>query len=147
MVAQPDRVREALEADRVLVEARDRQHARDRSERDDQLVVAKLVLDPLLVAHRDRAARGVAADGDAQPQPRLAQDVAKRGDDVARLERPGRGLRQEGRVEEEVDVVDERDAGALGRHRALELAGGVVAAEATADDDDVPGHELIVSAL
>ena len=36
VVAQPDRVGQAFEADGVLVEAGDRQHPRDRSERDDE---------------------------------------------------------------------------------------------------------------
>ena len=43
VVAQPDRVGEALEADRVLVEARDRQRARDRADGDEELVVAELL--------------------------------------------------------------------------------------------------------
>jgi hypothetical protein len=33
----------------------------------------------------------------------------------------------------------------LRRHQALELAGGVVAAETAAGDDNVPGHDLIVA--
>ena len=38
VVAQPDRVGEALEADRVLGEPRHRQHPRDRAEREQELV-------------------------------------------------------------------------------------------------------------
>ena len=48
VVAQPDRVGEALEADAVLVEAGDRQQPRDRAEREHELVVA-LLLDLALV--------------------------------------------------------------------------------------------------
>ena len=44
VVAQPDRVRQRLEADRVLLEPRDRQHARHRAVRDHQTVVPGLVL-------------------------------------------------------------------------------------------------------
>ena len=40
--------------------------------------------------------------------------LAQRHDDVARLERAGRGAGQQRRVEHEVDVVDERDARACG---------------------------------
>ena len=49
VVAQPDRVGEALEADRVLGEPGHRQHPRDRAEREQQLVVGQL-LDLALVA-------------------------------------------------------------------------------------------------
>ena len=43
VVAEPDRVGEALEADRVLVEPRDRHRARDRADREHELVVAELL--------------------------------------------------------------------------------------------------------
>ena len=39
VVAQPDRVGEALEANRVLGETGDRQHPRDRAQRQQQLVI------------------------------------------------------------------------------------------------------------
>ena len=146
MVAQPDRVGEALEPDRVLGQPGDRQHPRNRAVRDDQAVVAQLVLGALLIEQRDRAPRRVAPDHDAQPQMRLLEHVAQRGDDVARLEHAGRRLGQERRVEQEVDVVDERDARALARHRALELAGRVEAAEPATGDDDVPGHGTMLLA-
>ena len=42
VVAEVDRVREVLEAERVLGEAGDRQHARDRAEREHRLLVADL---------------------------------------------------------------------------------------------------------
>jgi len=58
---------------------------------------------------------------------------------VARLEGAGRRLREERRVEEEVDVVDERDAGALAGQQAFERAGRVEAAEPASRYDDVPG--------
>ena len=44
MVAQPDRVGEALEADRVLAQALDRQRPADRAGCEQQLVVAKHLL-------------------------------------------------------------------------------------------------------
>ena len=60
LVAQRGRVRQRLEADPVLGEPGDRQRARDRSERDDQLVVGELdalTVDPL---HRERPRCGSA---------------------------------------------------------------------------------------
>ena len=55
VVAQPDRVGEALEADRVLGQARHRQDPRDRAEREQQLVVGKLLVIALAGAQLDRA--------------------------------------------------------------------------------------------
>ena len=147
VVAQPDRVREALEADRVLTQAGNRQHPGHGAVRDDQTVVAELVLGPSWSRMVTVRARRIAADRGPQPELRLLEDVAKRRDHVPRLERPRRGLRQERRVEQEVDVVDERDAGARAGHRALQLSGGVQAAEAATGDDDVPGHEPIVASV
>jgi hypothetical protein len=50
VVTQPDRVGEALEADRVTIDAGDRQRSRDRADRDDELVIAQLLLGPVVVA-------------------------------------------------------------------------------------------------
>ena len=59
VVSQPDRVGEALEADRVPVEAGNRQRARDRADRDQQLVVAdRLDLALVRVGARPCAPRG-----------------------------------------------------------------------------------------
>jgi hypothetical protein len=76
------------------------------------------------------------------PEPQLGaiQLLAQRDDDVARFERSRRRARQQRRVEHEVHVVDERDLRALPGHEALELAGGVQAAEAAPGDDDAMSH-------
>ena len=59
VVAEPDRVGEALEADRVLGQARHRQHPRDRAEREQQLVVGQLLGLAVAGAQLDRRAAGV----------------------------------------------------------------------------------------
>ena len=142
VVAQPDRVGQALEPDRVLVEAGNGQRARDRADGDEELVVADLLVLALVRRERQRAGLGVVGGDRAEAQVRALQDVAQRRDDVARLQRPGRRLRQERRVEHEVDVVDEREPRRLARQEALELAGGRHPGEPTSGDDDVPGHDL-----
>ena len=109
VVAQPDRVGEALEADRVLGEAGHRQHPRDRAEREQQLVVGQLARSrPRGCAARPCGRRGSWADDRAQPQVGALEDLAQRRDHVPRLQRPRRRLGQERRVEHEVDVVDQR---------------------------------------
>ena len=140
VVAQPDRVGKRLEADGVLLEARHRHDARDRPVRDQQPVVAQLVLLTLEVADGDRAPGSVARGDGAEDQASVAEHVAKRCDHVTRLQRAGRRLRQERRVQHEVDVVYERDARAVRRHRALELPRRVEPAKAASGDDDVPSH-------
>jgi hypothetical protein len=64
VVAQDDRVRQVLELERVLGETRDRQHARDRADREHELLVLDLPRsglrlhgdDARLLAERGRAA-------------------------------------------------------------------------------------------
>jgi hypothetical protein len=64
---------------------------------------------------------------------------------VARVERaPGR-TRQQRRVEHEVRVVDKRDASPTGSGERLQCLGGIEAAKATADDQDLSGHTLKVA--
>jgi hypothetical protein len=81
-------------------------------------------------------------DDGAEPEVGAMENLAQRRDDVARLERPGRGLGQERRVEREVDVVDEHQPRRLLRQQLLELTGAGRAREAASGDDDVPGHAL-----
>jgi hypothetical protein len=114
VVAKPDRVGQRLEPDSVLLEAGDGHDARDRPMGNEQSVVAKLLLATLLIANGNGPARGVASGDGAEYQAGLLEHVAQRRDDVARLEHPRRGLREKRRVEQEVDVVDERDARAVG---------------------------------
>ena len=142
MVAQPDRVGEALEADRVLVEPGNRQRAADRAEREQQLVVVELLGVALVGGQLDRVAGRVVAGDRAEAQVGALEDVAQRRDDVARLERAGGRLREQRRVEQEVDVVDEDQPGRLLRQDPLELAGGVGSREPSSCDDDVVSHEL-----
>ena len=124
----------------MLVQARDRQHPRDRAERQQQGVVADLRRLALVVSDLDRARRRVVAGDRPEAQVGAAEDVAQRRDHVARLQRPGRRLGQKRRVEQEVDVVDEHQPRRLLGHQPLQLAGGVGAAEPTTGYDDVPGH-------
>src|SRR5204862_2603142 len=96
--------------------------ARNRAERHDELVP----LDGLRAAVerlvRERARARVRTRHAAEPDVGAPKLLAQRYDDVARLERPGRGAGQERRVEQEVRVGDERDVRALCGQDALELA-------------------------
>ncbi len=147
VVAQPDRVGEGFEADRVLVEAGNRQHPGDRAERQQQLVVVERLGVSVAVAQLDRAGGGIVCVDLAQPQIGPPEDLAQRRDHVPRLERPGRRLRQERRVEHEVDVVDEDEPGRLPRHDPLELPRRHRATETPTGDDDVPSHAVKPSTL
>ena len=146
VVSQPDRVGEALEADRVLVETGDRQRARDRADGNDELVVAQLLDLAVVGVELDRARRRIVAGDRAEAQVGALEDVAQRRDHVARLERSRRGLGQKRRVEHEVDVVDEDQACRLLRQQPLELACRCGSPEAPSGDDDVPGHDFNCSA-
>ena len=98
-------VGEVLEAERVLGEAGHRQHARDRAERDDQLVVVERLVAPVERAHVDLVARRVRARSRGRAEVRPLELLAQRHHHVARLERAGRGARQQRRVEQEVHVA------------------------------------------
>ena len=140
VVAEPDRVREPLEADRVLVEAGHGDRARDGADREHQLVVAELLGLAVVAAQLDGAGGGVVRVDRSEPQVRAAEDLAQRGDDVAGLEQAGGRLGQERRVEHEVDVVDEREPRRLHRQQPLQVARAGRPREPTTGDDDVPGH-------
>ena len=147
VVSQPDRVGEALEPDRMLVEARDGQRPRNRPDGDEELVVADLLVLALVRGQSERPRLRIVRAHGAEPQVCPAQDVAQRRDDVARLQHAGGRLRQERRVEHEVDVVDERQPGRLARQDVLELARRGHPRESTTGNHDVPGHDLIMTRL
>jgi hypothetical protein len=147
VVAQVDRVGEALEPDRVLDQARHRQHPRDRAHRQQQLVVGQLLGFAVLGPQRHRLRLRVVADDRAESQIGPLQDVAQRRHHVPRLQGSCRRLWQEWRVEREVRLVDERQPRRLLRHRPLQLPRRRSAAEATTRDHDVPGHDLNLARL
>ena len=97
-------------------------------------------------ADLDRPRRRVVGRDRPKPQEGALEDLAQGRDHVARLQGPRRGFGQERCVEQEVDVVDQHQAGGLLRQQSLQLARGVRAAEPTTGDDDVPGHEASLSA-
>ena len=100
--------------------------------RDDQRVVG----DRPAVRQDDLAPVGIEPDRLAEEHGRVpvaAQDRAQRLGDVARRERPGRDLVEQGLEQVMVQPVDEGD---LDLGRPTQLAGRVQAGEPTADDDD-----------
>src|SRR5918999_4081679 len=104
------------------------------------MVVAKLLLVSLVGAQHDRARGRIVLVDDPEPKVGAMKDVPQRRYDVARLKRARRCLRQERGVEEEIDVVYERQPRRLARQESLELARRRHPPESAADDDDVPGH-------
>ena len=111
-VPERDRVGEVLEPDAVLGEAGNRKRARRRAERHDEAFVADL---ERAGQRLDRHGTSVVVvPGDA-PENELGMraHLAERDHDVARLERPGRRLGQERRVEHEVLERHDRRAAAL----------------------------------
>ena len=109
VVAEVNRVREVLEAEGVLREARYRKGARDGSERDDEVVVLELGFAAL---GDDPNTARVLVDRGRVPEQELGvwAHHPERDDDVARLERPGGRLGQHRRVEHEVLGADDRRA-------------------------------------
>ncbi len=91
-VAKRDRVGEILESEAVLHEARDRERPGRRAECDDEALVADLELSGERVDHDDPALAIVARDV-AEDELGVRAHLAERHDDVARLDRPRRGLR------------------------------------------------------
>jgi len=125
---------------RELRQAGDREAARDRPERDDQLVVHQLAPLALGGRHEHALARRIRAGDVREQQVGAVEVLAQRHHDVPRLERAGGGPGQQRRVEHEVDVGDDRHVRGVRRQGALQLARGVQAAETAAKDHDVPGH-------
>ena len=101
VVAQVDRVGQVLERERVLLEPGHRECPRHGAERDDEALPADF----------ERAGVGLDVDGPcllvqlgraAEQELRVRAHQAQRDDDVTRLERSGRRLREDRRVEHEV---------------------------------------------
>ena len=92
-VAHRDRVRQRLEAEAVLREAGHGQHARDRPERDDQLVVVEGLVAAVHGDDAELVAGRVGARHAAEPDVRPLELLAQRHHHVARLQRAGRGAR------------------------------------------------------
>jgi hypothetical protein len=126
VIAQMDGVGERLEPERVLGEARDRQRPGDGPQSDDELrvrdrpeTVVGLDLDP--------PALGVELAGSTEQELGVRAHHPQRHDDVTRLERPGRRLRQQRRVQHEVLGGDDRRAAFA--EQARDVAPGEPAAE------------------
>ena len=139
-VTERDRIGQRLEAEAVLGEAGHGQRARYRAERDDELVVAQALDVALRRADLEDVLLRPRADDLAEAQVRRVELLAQRHDDVARVERPGRGAGQQRGVQHEVDVVHERHPCTLRGQRPLQRSRGVEAAEAAACDHHMPGH-------
>ena len=107
---------------------------------EQELVVGQLLGLAVVVGQLDRPGGRIVGGDGAQAQVGALEEVAQRRDHVARLERARRGLRQQRRVEQEVDVVDEDQPGRLLRQQPLELASGVRPRESSPGDDDVLSH-------
>jgi hypothetical protein len=98
VVPELDRVGHVLEGKAVLGEPRDREHPRDRTQRDDEPLV--LDLEPSeLALDGDRACTLVERDGAAADDVRMRTHDPQRDDDVTGLDRAGCHLGQQRRVE------------------------------------------------
>ena len=142
-VTERDGVGNRLEAEAVLGEPGHREHPGDRAHRDDQLVVAQDLGSPVGRRVAQLRERRVGTGYRPEPDVGALQLLAQRDHHVARLERAGRGPRQQWRVEQEVLRAHERDLRRMPGQDALEAAGGVEAAEPSAGYDDVPGHPFL----
>ena len=136
LVADRDGLFDVLEADGDLGEPGDGQSAGDRAEADDQVVIGDPVRRALLGRHLD-GALGVADLGDlALQHVDVLERPAQRCDDVARVDRPRRGLGQERRVGHVGPRVDDDDRRLALAEPPTQAVGRVQADAATAEDDD-----------
>ena len=126
VVAQVDRVGECLERECVLGQTGDRQRPRHGAECQHELAPPDR-LRPLVRVNGRRLRFEVERGDAAEDELRVRAHDAQRHDAVARLERPGRGLGQERRVEHEVFLADDR--GAAGPELARDVGAGEAAAE------------------
>ena len=141
LVAQRGGIGERLKAGRVLGQTGNGKCARDRAERNDQLVITDLealTVDPL---HAELRTLGLSPSDLADDQIGASQLGAQRHDDMARIERGAGGARKQGRVEHEVSVVDERHVRALRRQQALERTGCIEARKSATRDHHLPCHK------
>ena len=141
VVAKPDRVGEALEADRVPVEARgSAASARPSRARPAAGRSAASSTAPSWV--RSSTVRAAGSWPVTAPRRRLVRlRMSRSGVTTCRGSSvPAAASGRERRVEHEVDVVDEDQARRLLRQQPLELAGGRRSPETPAGDHDVPSH-------
>ncbi len=127
VVAQADGLLHALHTDAVLGQAGDREGARDRTQRDDQVVEGQLVR--LTDQRGDGGDLAVLIDGGdpAGEDLRLGQDAPQRDDDVPGGDAAGGGFGEEGLVGHVRPRVDDRD-GRLAVAHLLENAPSCVQA-------------------
>ena len=136
VVAQVDGLTDGLERDAGLGQPGDRQRAGDRAGRDDQHLVAHGRDVAAGELDGDLAVRVVDPHDAAGEVVALLQHLAQRDDDVARLDRTGRRLRQEGLVGHVGLRVDHRDLGLAAAQLLLQPQCGVHPDIAATDDHD-----------
>jgi hypothetical protein len=128
VVPKRDRVGDVLEAASVLGEPRDGERPSDRAERHDEPLVADLERPTDRLRDGGTGTR-VPCHDPTEKQLGVRAHLPKRDDDVARLQRPGRSLRQQRRVQHEVVRIDNR------RAALAQQARDVRAGEAAAHDE------------
>ena len=136
VVPKADGVREVLEPEPVLGEARDRERAGDCAEGDDEVLVLELDTSRLGL-DRDLPRALVNLRDLAEDEVGMRAHHSQRDDDVARLEGARRGLGQGRRVEHEVLAADDRAA------RLAEQAAHVAPGE-PAPEDERPALRMAV---
>ena len=143
MVAKRDRVGEVAKAVPVLGQTGNGQDARDRAEREYQVLVADLDGAVDCVDGRHLASR---VEGSHAPDHELGVTAhhPKRNDDMARLERSGRCLREQRREQHVVLRADDR--GAAAAEPARDDRAGVAAAGDERPAQGPPLHGRTVSA-
>ena len=127
VVPQTDCVREVVEAETVVGKTGYREHAWDRPDGDDEVLVAEDVC-PHVRLDRDRSWFLVERGGAAEEKLGVRTHHPQRDDAVPRLERARRCLGQHRREEHEVVEADDR------RAAVAEIARDVGAAEAASED-------------
>ena len=136
VVAQRDGLLDVLEADALLGQAGDGQRARDRAEPDDEVVVGHPVRLALDRRDLDPAVRVLDLRDVALQHVDALEGAAVRGDDVARVDRPGGGLGQERRVGHVRARVDDDDGRLAVPEAAAQPAGRVQTDRAATEDED-----------
>jgi hypothetical protein len=138
-VAEPDRLRQGLEADRVLGESGDRQGPRPRTGADDGHVERFVSPAPVRKPDPCRAAFNLDPLHLTDDELRASEDAPERHDDGAGVDQPARHLGQERLIRHVVLRADHHQLVRVRRQQALEVAGRVQTDVAAADDQD-PAH-------
>ncbi len=144
VVAELDGVGEILERKPVLGQARDRERARNRPERDHQPIPGEREVARVGRLHR-HGARGLVDRRDpTEDELGLRAHLSQRHDDVTGLDRAGRRLRQERCVEHGCLRADDRRSGSAEQPR--DIAAGEAAAdhESSASGAARLGHDPIL---